>query len=315
MFSKYDYFLIDLWGVVHDGLELYPGVIEALRALNAANKKIIFISNAPRRAEVVQAILAKFRIIPGMYEAVITSGEVAYLELKTNPDLYSDRWMEKRYFYLGPDKDANVLMGLGMQRIGDPLKAAFICCTGFEEDNQTAKDILPLLQRIAAAKVPLLCLNPDMLVVRQSKNAEPPEKILCAGEIAKAHIGLGGKVHYFGKPYARIYDHSIKILERSEGKPIDKSKILAIGDGIETDIKGAAAYGIDSLFITGGILAAQLATQLAGELKAGAGAGGLASPSNLPPSILAKILDKVFSSYKVTPTYTLSGLGEINESS
>lgn len=266
-FDAYDAFLIDLWGVVHDGHVLYPGVAETLAALAHAGKRIIFLSNAPRRAEKAEAILTQLGIAPNHYDHLLTSGECAYQQLRTE--------QPRPYYYLGPSKDEDILDDLPYPSVA-PEAAAFILCTGFAYDFQPEEEIRPLLADLAALSLPMLCVNPDVEVVRQDGTYQ-----LCAGWVAEAYAALGGAVDYIGKPYPAVYDACFALL-----RDIPKPRILAIGDNLLTDIKGANHAGIDAALITGGILK-------------------FTEPTPLPAHRLQALIETT----GAKPTYVAQGLG------
>ena len=239
--KDYDAFLLDLWGVIHDGSAMYAGVARVLGELNAQGKQIIFLSNAPRRAVKVKRVLDGFGIKEGTYLDVVTSGEAGHLWLAREGD------RKQKYFFMGSVRDIDVMDGLDYARADSLDEADFIVNVGFA----TEKNELPLTQEaiktLPSARsrgLPMLCLNPDMEVVKITG-----ERFACAGVIAKAYADIGGKVHWFGKPHEAVYAHCFSLLP---GVP--KHKILAVGDSLETDITGAKSAGLDSLLITGGIL-------------------------------------------------------------
>jgi HAD superfamily hydrolase (TIGR01459 family) len=235
----YDAFLLDLWGVVHDGSHLYPGVYETLVALRESGKKVIFLSNAPRRADKVAVVLNNLGIKPELYEHIISSGEVGFQWLQNGGASWG-----KRYYFIGAKKDEDLLHDLDFQRVYDLKDADFLLNLGFGTDEQTSADFLPLLQDARKLSLPMLCLNPDLEVVKISG-----ERFPCAGVLAKDYLKMGGDVTWFGKPYNSVYEHCHELLGG-----IDKSKILAVGDSLETDIPGANRFGVDCVLVTGGIL-------------------------------------------------------------
>jgi HAD superfamily hydrolase (TIGR01459 family) len=245
--DNYQYFILDIWGVVHDGSSLYPDVLNALKYLKEKNKKICFLSNAPRRSIKVKQILNNLGINDNLYDFILSSGESTNLELlnnqKNNYQLFG-----KKYFYIGPDKDLDLLDDLAYDRVDKISEANFILNTGFENEQSKLEEKLSLAIEGVNYKIPMLCANPDLIVVKQNGN-----QMICAGALAIEYKNLGGQVHYFGKPYKRVY----QMVFEKFSKP-DKSTVLAIGDGLETDIKGAIDYGIDSVLVTGGILAKDL---------------------------------------------------------
>lgn len=237
--KDYDAFLLDLWGVVHDGTSLYEGVHEALEKLHGMGKKIIFLSNAPRRASRVMAVLKGLGIEAGIYDTAMSSGEAGFLWLQSGACTWG-----KRYYYIGPEKDLNVLDGLDHQKVESLDDADYLLNVGFGSDDQSEEDFAPLLKDAKARGLPMLCLNPDMEVVKITG-----ERFPCAGVIGKAYAAIGGEVVWFGKPYQEVYDLCFAMMPG-----IAKSKILAVGDSVETDIRGGVRAGIDTMLIMGGIL-------------------------------------------------------------
>jgi HAD superfamily hydrolase (TIGR01459 family) len=237
--DNYDALLLDLWGVVHDGSHLYPGVHAALQQLRDKNKKIIFVSNAPRRAKKAAVVLTQLGIETALYDNVITSGELGYQWLVKGQAHWG-----KKYFYIGPSKDADVLDGLEYNRVDDIKDADFLLNVGFGSEDQSAEDWTNLLRAAKNMALPMLCLNPDFEVVKISG-----ERFACAGVLAADYEKLGGKVQYFGKPFPEVYAKCLQ-----QFAPLPKSRVLAIGDGIATDIAGAVGAGIDAMLITGGIV-------------------------------------------------------------
>ncbi|MFO1242150.1 MAG: TIGR01459 family HAD-type hydrolase [Rickettsiales bacterium] len=235
---RYKALIVDLWGVIHDGERLYPGVKEALMELRAQEKQLIFLSNAPRRAVKSAGTLASLGIPESLYDHVITSGESLYGYLS------GTRHLGTRYYYIGPDKDLDILEGLEHYQRSGLAPADFILNVGFFFDFQPLEDLIGSLKTAVSLGKPMLCANPDKVVVKQTG-----QHIGCAGMIAEAYEQLGGKVVYFGKPYERVYQ---VCLERFVD--VKLPEILAIGDSLDTDIKGARQQGIDTLLITGGIL-------------------------------------------------------------
>ena len=237
--DNYDALLLDLWGVVHDGSRLYPGAHEAMEKLRARKKKIIMVSNAPRRACKAAKVLTQLGIEPALYDEVITSGEMGYRWLESGKCAWG-----KRYFYIGPSKDADVLDGLDFTRADDVTQADFLLNVGFGSEEEQADDFKPLLRAAKGQELPMLCLNPDFEVVKISG-----ERFACAGVLADEYARMNGEVQYFGKPFPEIYAHCMETLGG-----VAKDKILAVGDGIATDIAGAVNFGIDAALVTGGII-------------------------------------------------------------
>jgi len=244
--DRYDYLLVDLWGVIHDGSALYPGALDTLKYLRQHNKKVVFISNAPRRANAAIQVLERLGVGNDLYHAVITSGETALYKVTSSPLEYSKK-LSRKYLYIGPEKDSMVMDATGLTMVSNTADAAFAVCTGYEHDDQDTEHFIPLLSAMKAHNVPMLCVNPDLMVVKQCGKT-----IYCAGVIARQYKEMGGTVHYFGKPYEDIYKLAIGHFGN-----VPKEKILAIGDGMETDILGANNMDIASMFISGGIASVQ----------------------------------------------------------
>ncbi len=280
--DNYDYFILDLWGVIHDGTKIYPGVLESLKYLRKLNKKICFLSNAPRRSAKVAELLNRLGISEELYDFIITSGEATYLYLEANRGKELIGLAKNNiyhYYYIGPQKDADLLNGLGYKEASDASAADFAMTTGFDDDNYNVDEKLPQLKEAVANNLTLICVNPDLVVIKQSG-----EELLCAGVLALEYQKLGGKVVYFGKPYKLVYEQVLQLFSTN-----DKTRILAVGDGIETDILGANKNQIDSALIAGGILANKLQIKY-GEL----------------PS--AGLMQKICDQYQTYPTFVLGGL-------
>ncbi len=248
---NYDAFLLDLWGVVHDGAQLYEGVHETISRLRATGKKIVFLSNAPRRAARAGAVLSQLGIAPQLYDHIVTSGEVGHDWLVSGLVSSKAPW-GKRYFFIGAEKDEDLLKDTDFEWVDNLQDADFILNLGFGNDEQTSDDFTQILQEARELNLPMLCLNPDIEVIKISG-----ERFPCAGVIARNYQEIGGEVTWFGKPYTAVYEHSCTLLG-----DIPKQKILAIGDGLETDILGAKRFGVDCVLVTGGILRGKTITEI-----------------------------------------------------
>jgi len=237
--DRYDGYLLDLWGVIHDGSHLYPGVHDTLVKMSRKGKKIIFVSNAPRRTAKATVVLTELGIEPELYNYAITSGELGYQWLASGKAPWG-----KRYYYIGPAKDADILDGLDFKRVDDIKQADFLLNVGFGSDDESSEDWRPLFRAARALNLPMLCHNPDFEVVKISGERYP-----CAGVLADEYARAGGSVKYFGKPFPEVYEQCLEWF-----KPIQKQRILAVGDGITTDIAGAVNFGFDAALVTGGII-------------------------------------------------------------
>ena len=226
--SKYDAFLIDLWGVIHNGVKLYPGAIDVLKNLNKLNKKFVLISNAPRPSKNVEKYLLNLKMDKVFLKNIFTSGEASIQTLKKN--IYG-----KKFYHLGPKRDKDLFAGFEKNKTSLE-KCDFILCTGLFKEEESSLDYYKnLLEKYT--KLKMVCTNPDLIVHRGSRRE------YCAGSLATVFEELGGEVIYFGNPYPEIYNFCIKKNET----------ILVVGDNIRTDIKGANNMRFDSLFIINGI--------------------------------------------------------------
>jgi len=204
---------------------------------------VVLISNAPRPAEAVHEQLQQLGVPGEAWSGFVTSGDAtrSLLAARAPGPVYE----------LGPDRDRSLYDGLGLDFA--PLEeAAFICCTGlFDDDTETAEDYRAAMTGAAARGLEFICANPDLVVHRGER------LIPCAGAIARLYEELGGKVLMAGKPFAPTYQLAVAEAERLAGGPLDRARILCIGDGVGTDVTGANAQNLDCLFITGGIHGAE----------------------------------------------------------
>ncbi len=238
---SYDGFILDLWGVVHDGVAPLPGVLECLRALIATGKRIVLLSNAPRRADHVVERITRIGVPADLYHHVMSSGEEAWQHLfRRDNSFYSA--LGRRCLHIGSDRDTGIREGLGLVFVNSPEEAEFILNTGPAGWDDGVDDYAPLLARALRRALPMVCANPDLVVLHGGRLA------LCAGALARWYEERGGRVRWHGKPFRSIYDTCLVMLGIDE-----RSRIVAVGDSILTDIVGAASAGLDSVLITGGI--------------------------------------------------------------
>ena len=243
----YDAMLCDVWGVLHNGVRAYPGAVEALTRWRDSGRRTVLVSNAPRASARTLDSMARLGIGAELYDEAVTSGDV------TRHVLASGEY-GRRCYYLGPGHDKGLLQESGLEAVAAE-DADVILCLGLRDDEaEQAGDYRSLLQDLAGRGLTMICANPDLVVDRGGL------LVPCAGSLAALYQELGGKAVYFGKPHERIYRHALGILEQRIGRPLAKQRVLAVGDGIGTDILGAVRFGLDSLFITGGIAAAELGT-------------------------------------------------------
>ena len=226
--KNYNTYIIDLWGVIHNGVKLNPKAIEVVKNLIDSKKKVVFLSNAPRPSNEVKKFLQELKMENQYLQNIMTSGEAAMLALQK--ESYG-----KFFYHLGPERDNSVFFKIKENKT-TLEKCNFILCTGLFDDRKENLDYYKeILKKYTFKK--LICTNPDLTVHRG--NVEE----YCAGSIAKIFEKLGGKVIYFGKPHKEIY----KMCFNKE------DKVIAIGDNLNTDIKGANDMKIDSIFISNGV--------------------------------------------------------------
>ena len=235
----YDALLCDVWGVVHNGRQAFDAATQALARFRQRGGIVLLLTNAPRPGSEIPAQLESLGVRRDCWDAIVTSGDATRALLRASAPGPA--------FKLGPPKDDRLYEGTGMAFA--PLEEArLISCTGlFDDRHETPDDYRDMLQEAARRGLPMISANPD-LVVRYGDRL-----IYCGGALADLYQQLGGTVISGGKPHAPIYALSLQTLENLHGAPVPRQRILAIGDGLNTDIAGAAAQGLDSLFISGGI--------------------------------------------------------------
>ena len=227
--NRYDLFFIDLWGVIHNGIELYDNSIDVLDNLAAAKKDFILLTNAPRPNATVINFLKKIGL-KKYYENVFTSGEAAYKYLISELD-------KKKFFHIGPPRDFDLFQNIENNNVSKIEDADYILCTGLFEDQENDLNYYKNLLSNHVSKK-MICTNPDLIVDRGE------QREYCAGSVAKSFEEIKGEIIYFGKPHPPVYNLSTSIINKN---------VLCIGDNLNTDIKGANIQNFDSLLITNGI--------------------------------------------------------------
>ena len=245
--ERYGGFVLDLWGVIHDGVNAFPHAVDTLTRLRAAGKRTLLLSNVPRPNAAVQSMMRRMGIADSLYTGILTSGEAVRRALRTPPDLW---WTElgTRVFHLGPDRDRTVLEGLRLLIAETPADADFVLNTG-PDDHRNPSDIAefePVLAECARHRLKMICANPDLEVIRGGV------RVLCAGALAVRYQALGGDVRSLGKPDPAIYQ---PVLEQLGLPPGD---VLAVGDSLRTDIAGAVGVDLAACWVLEGIHAAEL---------------------------------------------------------
>jgi HAD superfamily hydrolase (TIGR01459 family) len=238
---QYGGFILDVWGVIHDGVALFPGVADCLEQLHKRGKRFCMLTNAPRRAYAVASAMQKMGVPEPFTRDIVTSGEACHEALKARTDPWFAR-LGKCCLHIGPERDLSLLDGLDLTVTKDPAAADFIVNTGPWRDEETVADYEPVLAACAARRLPMVCANPDLAVVRGGK------RIICAGALARRYEQMGGDVRDYGKPHPAIYDVCLQRLGIA-----DRARVLAVGDSLRTDIAGAEAAGIPAALVLGGL--------------------------------------------------------------
>lgn len=227
----------DIWGVVHNGVAIDLQVINLLLELRKKGINVILVTNSPRLSSQVKNQLKTMGVPEDAYDFIVTSGDATRELIEQGP---------RRLFHIGADQELHILDGLNNE-IVELEEADGVLCTGlFDAEHDKLEDYHMLLQIARSRNLPFICANPDLQVWRGD------QLLYCAGALAREYSLLGGRCFIAGKPHSAIYDLAYKCAA-SLGVEIKKSEILAIGDGLLTDIKGAFAFGIDSLYVVGGV--------------------------------------------------------------
>lgn len=233
--KRYDAWLCDIWGVVHNGEQPYMEAADACIRFREQGGIVVLISNSPRPFEAVARQLAGIGVPQGCYDAIVTSGDTTRQVLAGRKD--------EPLFHLGPGRDKPLLEGLDV-RVVDLEHAAYVLCSGLYDDlTETPDDYAEMLSGMKARELPMVCANPDLQVERGDR------LIYCAGALAAAYEQIGGEVLYTGKPHPPIYELALARIRAVKGAGVSRSRVLCIGDGIKTDMVGAMAAGMDALYI------------------------------------------------------------------
>lgn len=239
--DRYDGFVLDQWGVLHDGLHPYPGVVEVLQALNRRRKPVVLLSNSGRRAALSRERLRQIGFDPSLFTGVVTSGETAWQGLRERSAAPFDR-LGRRCVLLTRDGDLTVAEGVDLELVDAPEEADFLFLAGVEPPPMTADDYAPILERCLTCRLPMLCTNPDLVAVTGDALTLAP------GTLGQRYQGAGGTVHYVGKPHPPVYAACRALL-----RGIPPERILAVGDSLAHDILGANRAGFAAAFVTDGI--------------------------------------------------------------
>lgn len=243
--TNYDVVLCDVWGVLHNGVAAYPEASEALETARAEGLSVVLITNSPRPSPGVIRQLETIGVSSGAYDRIVTSGDVTRTLIAKGP---------KKVFLLGPERDLPLLDGLGVEAVSADDAEVIVCTGFFDDETETPEDYHDMLTAFQARRVPMICANPDLVVERGHR------MIPCAGAMAAYYDRMGGETAVAGKPHTPIYDATIAAARELRGT-VDLSRVIAIGDGMPTDVRGALDYGLDLLYISHGIHAREYAVE------------------------------------------------------
>jgi HAD superfamily hydrolase (TIGR01459 family) len=245
--DSFDGFVVDVWGVLHDGTAAYPHAIDCLQRLRQTGKRVVLLSNASRRAEALAGDLAALGIAPSLYDHVLTSGESTWLALRDRRDPWHAA-LGRRCLYLGPRTGkGRPIDGLDLELVASPADADFILAGRIFRSELSLAEHDALLVEAAQRGLPMLCANPDLEAMFGD------ERILCPGTLARRYEEMGGEVFYHGKPHPAIYRWALGLLGIA-----DAGRVAGIGDALHTDVAGAIRSGLGSVLVAGGVHAADL---------------------------------------------------------
>ena len=236
-----DAWIVDIWGVMHNGARAHAGAVDACIEFRRHGGSVVLLSNAPRPFAAVVPHMTQLGVAPEAYDAGVTSGDATR-------DLVS-AWQGRRLLHIGPERDTGLFAGLDVH-LAPPEEADIVLCSGLYDDTREAPgDYAEMFRSLLARGVPMICANPDIRVERGH------ELVYCAGALAADYEAGGGEVIYAGKPHLPIYTRTEAEIARIRGSAVDKARVLCIGDGIDTDLKGAHTAGLRSVFIASPIFA------------------------------------------------------------
>ena len=237
--ETYPVWFCDIWGVLHNGVTPFPVTVATLKRHRARGGKVILVTNSPRSSAGVERQLLEIGVDPESHDRIVTSGDVTQALMTAHGG--------GKVFHLGPARDHSIYAGTGVARV--PLEdAKAVLCTGlFDDVNDRLEDYDALLSEMRSRGLAMICANPDKIVKKGDRI------LYCAGKLAEIYAARGGTVLMAGKPFSPIYDLAFAEARRLAGRPVDRAKVLAIGDGPETDIRGAADYGLDAVLVADGV--------------------------------------------------------------
>ena len=262
MARDYEVVLCDVWGVVHNGVEAFADACHALAQFRRAGGTVILITNAPRPGALVMTLLDRLNVPRDAYDAIVSSGDVTRSIIAARAG--------QAVYHIGPERDVPMFDGLATLAANE--RADYVVCSGlFDDTTESPDDYRELVAKLIQRDLTMVCANPDVVVERGEK------LVYCAGAIADLYAAAGGSVLYAGKPFRPIYEEALAAARAARGRETTHARVLTIGDSVRTDLQGAANFGVDCLFVTGGIHAEELGgrdhpgTTVLGDIFASAG--------------------------------------------
>jgi HAD superfamily hydrolase (TIGR01459 family) len=238
--ERYPVWLCDVWGVIHNGFTPFQPSVEGLVRHRQNGGTVILITNSPRTTPGVVRQLDDIGVDPASYDRTVTSGDVTQELMQHHGG--------GKVFHLGPERDLSIFEGTGVARVPVSEAHAVLCSGLFDDVNDDPQDYHPLLDELRQRDLVMICANPDRVVKKGDR------LLYCAGTLADIYAAKGGKVLMAGKPFAPMYDDALALAADLRGGEVDRSQVLAIGDGPETDIRGAADYGLDAVLVAEGVI-------------------------------------------------------------
>jgi HAD superfamily hydrolase (TIGR01459 family) len=234
-----DAWVVDIWGVMHNGARAFAAAGEACRRFRAQGGIVVLLSNAPRPFSAVVGHMASLGVDPAAYDGGVTSGDATRAMIEA--------WAGGKLLHIGPERDKGLFTGLGVELASASAADAIVCSGLWDDTKETPADYAPLFEQLVARNLPMICANPDLVVERGNK------LVYCAGSLAAVYAELGGQVAYAGKPHLPIYERTFAVIDALKGAPVPRERILAVGDGVDTDLEGAHAAGLRSVLIASGV--------------------------------------------------------------
>ncbi len=244
--GSYAVLLCDVWGVVHNGVRPFIEAAEALARARDSGVPVVLVTNSPRLTGGVTRQLQAIGVPENAWDRIVTSGDVSRELIRQGP---------RRVFHIGPEREESIFEGIDVEVV-EEREAAIVVCTGLlDDENETPADYAEQLRRLRSRDLPMVCVNPDMVAERGDR------MVWCAGALARDYALLGGRTLIAGKPHRPIYEAALQAAGEVLGRPVAAREALAIGDGMLTDVKGASDNGIDVLYVSAGIHAAEYGDQ------------------------------------------------------